>query len=81
MLRTKRTFRATDAEYDAIQEYARVKGRTVSAFVLHSALSEISKHPPKNGLESLVRQIIQEELKNRFPTRGNQSDKVLSGKE
>lgn len=71
MIRKKRTFRATDEEYCMIQEYAQVKGRTVSEFVRYAALSEISKHPPKNGLETMVRGIIREELQNGFPTSGN----------
>lgn len=71
MIRKKRTFRASDEEYQMIQEYVRAKGRTVSGFVRHAALSEISKHPPKNGLESTIRRMIQEELTNGFPTRGN----------
>jgi len=77
--RKKRTFRASDEEYQQIREYAQCKGRTISDFVRYSALSEISKHPPKNGLKSMVLQIIREELQNGFPTLGNEAGAVLSG--
>lgn len=79
MIRKKRTFRASDEEYQMIQEYVQAKGRTVSSFVRHAALSEISKHPPKNGLESTIRRIVQEELQDGFPTRGNEAETVLNG--
>lgn len=74
MKRKKHTVRFSDSEYQMIKEYARSKGRAVSAFVRHSALSEISKHPPKNGLETMVRQIVQESLAERFPTLGNANE-------
>ena len=72
MNRKKHTFRANDIEYQQIRDYAQSKGRTVSDFVRYAALSEISKHPPKNGLETTIRQIVRDELQNGFPSMGNE---------
>jgi len=75
MTRKKRTFRATNTEYRMIQSYAKSKGRTVSDFVRHAALSEIKKHVPREGLKEvlkpLVKEIVQELSEDLFPTRGN----------
>lgn len=83
MIRKKRTFRATDTEYQTIRAYATAIGRTVSDFVRHAALSEIKKHVPRQGLEKvlkpLVEDIIHEALRKRFPTRGNAAGGHFSG--
>ena len=63
MLRTKRTFRATDAEYQMIREYARSKRHTISDFMVSAAMSEINKHVRREGLEQLIRSVVLEELK------------------
>ena len=62
-IRKKRTFRATDTKYRMIQEYARIKGRTVSGFMVSAAMCEINKHVRREGLEQLIRAVVQEELK------------------
>ena len=67
MISKARTFRASDTEYRMIQEYARSKGRTVSAFMVSAAMSEINKHVPTTGLAELVRVIVQEEIKSVSP--------------
>ena len=54
MIRKKRTYRATDTEYQMIQEYARAKGRTVSGFMVSAAMCEINKHVRREGLEQLI---------------------------
>jgi len=58
--RKKRTFRATDTEYRMIQSYAKSKGRTVSDFVRHAALSEIKKHVPREGLKEVLKPLVKE---------------------
>jgi len=63
MIRKKRTFRATDSEYRMIREYARSKGRTVSGFMVSAAMTEINKHVRREGLEHLIRSVVQEEIK------------------
>ncbi len=62
-IRKKRTFRATDTKYRMIQEYARIKGRTVSSFMVSAAMCEINKHVRREGLEHLIRSVVLEELK------------------
>ena len=62
-IRKKRTFRATDTKYRMIQEYARIKGRTVSGFMVSAAMCEINKHVRREGLEQLIRAVVLEELK------------------
>ena len=83
MIRKKRTFRATDTEYRMIQAYAISKGRTVSDFVRHAALSEIKKHVPREGLKNVlkpvVEEIIQELSEDLFPTRGNAIEGKTTG--
>ena len=63
MIQKKRTFRATDVKYRMIQEYARIKGRTVSGFMVSAAMCEINKHVRREGLEHLIRAVVLEELK------------------
>lgn len=63
MIRKKRTYRATDTEYQMIREYAKAKGRTVSSFMVSAAMIEINKHVRRNGLEHLIRSVVLEELK------------------
>jgi len=62
-IRKKRTFRASDTKYRMIQEYARAKGWTVSGFMVSAAMCEINKHVRREGLEQLIRAVVQEELK------------------
>jgi len=63
MIRKKRTYRVTDTEYQMIREYARAKGRTVSGFMVSAAMCEINKHVRREGLEHLIRSVVQEELR------------------
>jgi len=58
--RKKRTFRATDSEYQMIQAQARANGRTVSAFVRYSALAEAKKHLRREGLKDMLKPLVVE---------------------
>jgi len=78
MLRKKRTFRASDTEYQIIQAQAKANGRSVSEFVRFSALADAKKHIKRQGLKEvlkpLVLELIQERVLEQSPERGNATE-------
>ena len=83
MIRKKRTYRATDTEYQMIKASARANGRTTSEFVRYSALADAKKHLKRQGLKDmlkpLLRELLQETPQSGSPVRGNEAETVLSG--
>lgn len=68
MSRRKRTWWASDDEYEMIRAYAKTQRRSVSAFVLHYAMREVTRRMQREGLLDVltprVVAIVREELKN-----------------
>ena len=72
--RKKHTFYADDEEFRIIEVYAEQHDSTVSEYVRRSALSEGRRHLPRKRFKSLIEQLIQEALLERFPVRGEAGD-------
>jgi len=83
MIRKKRTYRASDEEYQMITASARANGRTTSEFVRYSALADAKKHLKRQGLKDMLKplllELLQEAPQNGSPVRGNETETVLSG--
>ena len=67
MRRKKHTFYATDEEFRIIEVYAEQANSSFSEYVRKSALAEGKRHLPQKRFKSLVGQLIQEALNERFP--------------
>jgi len=83
MIRKKRTYRASDEEYQIIKASARANGRTTSEFVRYSALADAKKHLKRQGLKDMLKplllELLQEVPRACPPVRGNEAETVLSG--
>jgi len=82
MIRKKRTYRASDEEYQIIKASARANGRTTSEFVRYSALADAKKHLKRQGLKDMLKplllELLQEVPRARPPVRGNEAEGMLS---
>ena len=57
-------------DHELIKVYAAYKHRSVSEFLLSTAISEINRHAQKFDLKAAVKELVSELLAERFPTAG-----------
>ena len=60
-------------DYALIQAYATAKHRSVSNFLLSSAMSEINRHTSKTDVKAIVVTLLEEMGIHAFPSRGEAS--------
>lgn len=54
--------------YELIKKYAASRNQSVSSFIVFAAVAEMSKHPRRATLHEVVESIVEDYLKDRFPT-------------
>ena len=74
MTKKKRTVHATDEKWDLIQAYAAHRGRSVSSYLIETAISEISRHAAKPAFKELVKELVLEAVKELFPSKVGASE-------
>ena len=64
------------SDYEIIKEYAAYKHRSVSGFLLSTAISEITRHAQKSDLKGLVVAVLKDMGFRGFPSMGTGSDGI-----
>ena len=65
------------ADYPIIKEYAKSKHRSVSEFLLSTTMAEINRRTQTFDLKAAVCELVQQELKDHFPSMGKASGRDL----
>lgn len=76
-IRAKRTVYATDEKWDLIGAYAEQRGRSISNFLIETAMSEITRHAAKPAFRELVKELVLEVIKDCFPSKGEAIGGIL----